>query len=250
MFVATLEGASMLFEIKRCFGCPYFLIGLGIPVLFFAAGYGFQYTASGGSVPLLYWLLDTYTCYTQFGPLVVMAYAISNLCADFSGKTILFYRQLGFSSGSYCAAKLIGMAIPLVVGSLACLAACCALYGDFRPFCSLLVHFVTVLVAYLALAEMMAVVFKSFITAFFVNVAVWIGMAFVTAHSKQLWFVAPFDQNSLIFTTLAQNMADASMFASAEVSNLIIAGVCMAVVAVCALVVCAALRRRWLGNGI
>lgn len=240
----------MLFDLRRYASNFFFPAAMGITILFFAAGYGFRSSVSPDGVELLPWLLDTYTCYTQFGPLVITALAISAITADFSAKNCLFYRGLGLTAGKYCLSKLVALVVPLVLGTSICLFSVCLFYGDFSSFIPMLLHFASVSVSYLAFASLLAVLFGSFIASFFANVSIWIVSTFFVSHCEHLWFLAPFDQNSHVFLQLVSNMADPSVFASLELQNVMLGCVCALLIASVSLACCALLDKRWVKNGI
>lgn len=240
----------MLFDLRRYAGNFYFPAGIGIAVLFFAAGYGFRSSASPNGVELLPWLLDAYTCYTQFGPLVIAAFAIAAISSDFSEKNCLFYREMGLTSGKYFVSKLLALAAPLTLGTVICLFAVCLLYGDFSPFAPMALHFLCVVVSYLSFASLLAILLGSFITSFFANVAIWITSTFFVSHYENLWFVAPFDQNSHVFLDLMVNMADSSLFASSDLSNVVCGCVFALLTVIASFVCCVFLEGRWMKNGV
>lgn len=240
----------MLFDLRRYANNFFSPAAFGVTLLFFVAGYGFRSSVSPNGVELLPWLLDTYTCYTQFGPLVITALMIAAVTADFSAKNCLFYRELGLTAGKYCLSKLAALVAPLALGTSICLFSVCAFYGDFSPFVPMLLHFVSVSVSYLAFASLLAVLFGSFIASFFVNVAIWIVSTFFVSHYECLWFLAPFDQNSHVFLQLVSNMADPSVFASLELQNMMLGCVCALLIASVSLVCCALLDKRWVKSGI
>lgn len=240
----------MLFDLKRYAGSFFFPAGIGIATLFFIAGYGFRSSVSSGNVELLPWLLDAYTCYTQFGPLVISAFVIAAIASDFSEKNCLFYNELGLTSGKYFLSKLLALAAPLTLGTAVCLFAVCLLYGDFASYVPMLLHFICVVVSYLSFAGLLEIILGSFIAAFFSNVAIWITTTFFVSHYEALWFVAPFDQNSHFFLQLMENMADSAAFASLELTNVMSScSFALAIVSV-SFVCCILLEGRWMRNGI
>lgn len=141
----------LLLELRRFLRSSYFLVGLGIAAIFFFAGFCFQSATQQGSVSMLPWLLDTYTCFTQFGALVLSAYAISCISSDYSGKTTQFYKELGFSSWSYYLVRVGALWFPLMLGSVVLTGLVCLMYGDWSPFVAMVVHYSAVSLFYVSL---------------------------------------------------------------------------------------------------
>lgn len=228
----------------------YFLVGLGIAAIFFFAGFCFQSATQQGSVSMLPWLLDTYTCFTQFGALVLSAYAISCISSDYSGKTTQFYKELGFSSWSYYLVRVGALWFPLMLGSVVLTGLVCLMYGDWSPFVAMVVHYSAVSLFYVSLYGALGLIVGRFIVAYFTGAFLWVCATYFSSHYEELYFVAYFDQNSPSFTSLAANMASASSFGQAE---LLPALVCMAV-ALIAVLACSFIsslfERRWLRNGV
>lgn len=240
----------MLFDLRRYANNFFSLAAAGIAILFFVAGYGFRSSASPNGAELLPWLLDAYTCYTQFGPLVITALVVAAISSDFSAKNCLFYRELGLTAGKYCLSKLLALATPLILGTITCLLVACFTYGDFSPFPLMLLHFISVSISYLAFASLLTVLFGSFIASFFANIAIWITSTFFVSHYAHLWFLAPFDQNSRFFLQLMGNMANPSVFSSLEFQNATASCFCALLIVGVSLFGCALLEKRWIKNGI
>ena len=240
----------MLVELRRFSHGVYLPITVALSMGLFALGYVMQIPAYPDGVDLEGTLLGTYVVLTQLGVFILPALAASYVCLDFSEKSILFYRDLGMGSVRYFVAKDLCLILFFTLGATIGLSVTCLHFGDFRPFLSMLLHFVAVIVTYFSFYTMLACILGTFIRSYFVSFIYSLVALYVALSNEFLRFLQFFEQNGFVYKDLERNITDLSTFTANEMPHI---PLCLAYalgIAVLNILVILLLKKRWLENGI
>lgn len=245
----------MLLEIRRFIHSAFLPITVAIAAGFFGFGVVLEYaTAQSAGVEIQMGvgeaLLADYVIFTQFGLFILSALMVAYVCTDFNEHSILFYRSLGFSSARYHVAKTLTMVLFFTAGTIVGLTATCAVFGDFRPWLVMFLHYEAVVVTYFSLYALVACLLPTFIQAYFVIISYSIVAILVAVANPALRVFQFFDQNGFVYLDLQENITDLSTFVSNELPNLPICLGFAAAMLLLAVLVSYACKKRWLQNGI
>lgn len=189
---------------------------------------------------------SVYTVITQFGPLVFSTVIIYIINTDYKEKNILFYSSIGYNSLKYFVVKIFFVCINFSLLLLIETGISCFLYNDFHDYWIMFLYYECALLSEILMAAIFAFLFKNILTAFCVNLAVWIGTIILSSISDKFRFLAYYDASNQLYDEL-QHYFSTGNTSFLHITQSILYDTVLFFISVSIVII---FKKRWIRNGV
>lgn len=242
----------MNIELKRAIRNNFYIYFSSVNILNLVLGYILLGTVDDIKNPSFELMVESvYTVYTQFGILIFSVFIIMQYYIDYKEKNICFYRTLGYSVGHYWLSKIGMLIIATILGSAIVSLIICVAYTRLVELHIVFFKIESVMIYYVLISSILGFVFDNFLTAFFVNIFLWIsGIVLSSASTSSfMQYFAYYDAsntNSKKFIFCIEGK-----YEKIELLYNILEGYLYdAIIFILCLLLVFCLSRRWIKNGI
>lgn len=237
-------------ELKRSIRNNFYIYFSLVNILNIILGYILLVTIDGVENPSFELMIESvYTVYTQFGILIFSVFIIMQYYVDYKEKTICFYRTLGYSASRYWLSKIGMIIIATVSGSAIVSLIICIAYTRLVELHIVFFKIESVMIYYVLISSILGFIFDNFLTAFFVNIFLWISGIVLSSTSPFMKYFAYYDASNSNFKKFISCIKGG--YEKKELLYNIVEGYLYNIIIfiLCLLIVCC-FSRRWIKNGI
>lgn len=192
---------------------------------------------------------SVYTVYTQFGVLIFSVFIIMQFYIDYKEKNIYFYRKLGHTSIHYFLSKIGMIFIATIMGNLIVSFIMCISYSCLDKLSIVFFKIESVMIYYVLVASTLGFIFKNFLTAFFVNIFLWIlgiVLSYISSLTKYFAYYDASNSNYKKFISCLEGKYGNIELLQNIGNGYLYDGILFLL---CLLIICC-LSRRWMKNGV
>ena len=239
----------MAIEFRRFTNSKYAVLVSGLVFLCYILGYVMLTTIDKTQVNSIRVLCgSTYTVLTQFGMLVFSPVVISLFSNDYRDRNILFYMASGYNAAKFFLYRVMLAIASFAIGIIAVSTLVATFFGDYSILLPVTICYLLVSTCFIIEISLWAFVFKSFVSAFFTNFAVWLISIVLSAVGGVFRYAAYYDASSPLYREIldllyGESRVDALMlYLNSALYN--------SIVFIIALSLIILFRKRWVKNGV
>lgn len=144
-------------------------------------------------------IFSIYTVLTQFGRMLFPFIIIYSFSVDYKEKNVLFYKSLGINAIKYYLLKCTIMILWFTIGIIVMNVIILLMYNNFTLFFISFMYFENVMIYIIIISSIIGFFFKNMITAYGVNLLLWVCSIIAHTINPKLIYIAYYDATNVLY---------------------------------------------------